>query len=340
MILHKAVFGSLLICCFLCSCGDAIYSDLEEKKIFNNPAGFPAIVFPEGNEYTKSRWKLGKRLFYDPTLSVNNTISCASCHKAENAFSDTIALSIGDGNLFGRGNASTLANIGYNPYFTRAGGVPTLEMQILVPIQEHDEFNTNILDIVEKLKQDPTYVLQAKKAYNRELDPFVITRAIANFERSFISGNSDYDKFHFQDNKKAMSESQQRGEFLFKSEKTSCTQCHSGFNFTSYTFENNGLYTNYKDTGRKRLTANEVDLARFKVPTLRNIQLTGPYMHDGSIKTLKEVINHYNSGGQVHKNKSAFIKPLALNEIEKADLEAFLNSLTDKKFVTNKIYKK
>lgn len=341
MSLYKAVSSStlLLICCFLYSCGDAIYSDFEEKKIFNNPAGFPAIVFPDGNEYTQSRWQLGKRLFYDTKLSVNNTISCASCHKAENAFSDTLPFSKGDGNLFGRGNAPTLANIGYNPYFTRAGGVPTLEMQILVPIQEHDEFNTNILDIVEKLKQDPSYVQQAQKAYKREFDPFVLTRAIANFERSFVSANSDYDKFHYQNKKKSMTVSQQRGEILFKSEKTNCTQCHSGFNFTNYAFENNGLYLNYKDTGRKRLTNIEDDLARFKVPTLRNIALTGPYMHDGSIKTLKEVINHYNSGGQIHKNKSPFIKPLGLNEIEKEDLEAFLKSLTDIKFVTNKIYK-
>lgn len=339
---RKSVFNILLIliCCFLNGCGDAIYSDLEEKKIFKNPSGFPSIVFPEGNEYSQSRWELGKRLFYDSILSVNNTISCSSCHKSENAFSDTVPFSKGDGNLFGRGNAPTLANIGYNPYFTRAGGVPTLEMQILVPIQEHDEFNTNILDIVEKLKQDSSYTKLARKAYKRELDPFVITRAIANFERSFISGNSDYDKFHFQNKKKLMSESQQRGEILFESERTSCTQCHSGFNFTNYAFENNGLYLNYKDIGRKRLTKNEFDLAKFKVPTLRNIELTGPYMHDGSIKTLADVINHYNSGGQIHKNKSSFIKPLGLNEIEKQDLEAFLKSLTDKKFVTNKIYKK
>ena len=336
-----AIFGllSLVYCCFF-SCSNISYLVFEENKLMEIPSGFPSIVFSEGNEYTKSRWKLGKRLFYDPILSLNNTISCSSCHKSENAFSDVIPLSLGDGNVFGRSNAPTLTNIGYNPYFTRAGGVPTLEMQILVPIQEHDEFNTNILDIVDKLRLDSTYTKQARIAYNRELDPYVITRAIANFERSLISGNSDYDKFHFQNKLNAMTKSQQRGELLFNSERTNCFQCHSGFNFTNYAFENNGLYTNYADPGRMKLTKEENDKAKFKVPTLRNIELSAPYMHDGSINTLAEIINHYNSGGQVHKSKNVFIKPLGLNELEKADLLAFLYSLTDKNFVNNKKFKK
>jgi cytochrome c peroxidase len=305
----------------------------QENNMIQIPEGFPSITFPQGNEFTLERWQLGKRLFYDPIMSVNNTISCASCHHAQNAFSDTVAFSIGDNNLAGRSNAPTLTNIAYNPYFTRAGGVPTLEMQILVPIQEHDEFNTNILDIVEKLKKDSSYTQASRQAYNREIDPFVITRAIANFERSLISGNANFDKNKF-------STSALNGKNLFMSNKTNCSQCHSGFNFSNYTFENNGLYINYADSGRMRLTQLETDRARFKVPTLRNIELTAPYMHDGSFKTLNEVVAHYNTGGQYHKNKSTFIKPLGLSQQEQNDIVAFLKTLTDYSFINNKNFQK
>ncbi len=324
---YSIVFILLNVTLFSCI-KDPVFES-QENSIMQIPEGFPSITFPQGNEFTIERWQLGKRLFYDPIMSVNNTISCASCHHAQNAFSDTLALSLGDNNIVGRSNAPTLTNIAYHPYFTRAGGVPTLEMQILVPIQEHDEFNTNILDIVEKLKKDSSYTQGSRIAYNREIDPFVITRAIANFERSLISGNSDFDKNKF-------SSSALNGKNLFMSNKTNCSQCHSGFNFTNYTFENNGLYTNYADSGRMRLTQLESDRARFKVPTLRNAQLTAPYMHDGSIKTLEEVVAHYNTGGKVHANKSTLIKPLGLTTQEQNDIVAFLKTLTDYIFINNK----
>jgi cytochrome c peroxidase len=318
----------MLIATFLSCTKDPAF-DSRENTIMQIPEGFPSITFPQGNEFTIERWQLGKRLFYDPVMSVNNTISCSSCHHAQNAFSDTVAFSVGDNNMAGKSNAPTLANIAYNPYFTRAGGVPTLEMHILVPIQEHDEFNTNILDIVEKLKKDSSYAEAARIAYNREIDPFVITRAIANFERSIISGNADYDRNKF-------SISALNGKKLFMSNKTNCSQCHNGFNFSNYTFENNGLYADYADSGRMRLTQLESDRARFKVPTLRNIELTAPYMHNGSIKTLNEVVAHYNTGGQLHKNKSTFIKPLGLSQQEQNDIVAFLKTLTDHSFINNK----
>jgi cytochrome c peroxidase len=304
------------------------------------PEGFPSIIFPEGNEYTPQRWALGKRLFYDAILSKQNTVSCASCHIAQNAFSDTIALSKGDNNVLGKSNAPTLTNIGYNPYYTRAGGVPTLEMQILVPIQEHDEFNTNILDIVERLKNIPSYVEQSIAAYGREPDAFVITRSIANFERSLISGNSTYDQFQFQGKVNALNAKEKKGKELFFSSKTNCSKCHSGFNFTNYGFENNGIPPNNWDSGRMRLTKNETDRDKFKVPTLRNIFLTAPYMHDGRFKTLEEVVDNYNNGGTPHKNKSIFIKPLGLSNNEQQELIAFLKALTDNTFINNQNFKK
>jgi cytochrome c peroxidase len=310
-----------------------------EQPIMQIPEGFPTMIFPEENEYNYQRWLLGKRLFYDPILSRQNTVSCASCHIAGNAFSDTLPMSKGDNNLLSSSNAPTLTNIGYNPYFTRAGGVPTLEMQILVPIQEHNEFNTNILAIVELLKKDSSYVHQAKIAYNREIDPFVITRSIANFERSLISGNSIYDQYTYQNKKAAMNESAKKGMALFFGDKTNCSKCHSGFNFSNYAFENNGLYTNYADSGRMRLTKDETDRARFKVPTLRNIEFTAPYMHDGSIQDLEGVVMHYNSGGVFHKNKSTLVKPLGLSSQEQKNLVDFLKSLTDYSFINNKNFR-
>lgn len=322
---------------FLISLGCQKENDRPETgpDIMQIPVGFPAMTFPEGNEYTPERWALGKQLFNDPILSRSNTISCASCHKPSLAFSDEVAFSIGEGDTPGRSNAPTLTNIGYHPYFTRAGGVPTLEMQVLVPVQEHDEFDFNIVEIAKRLKEIPTYVEAARAAYDREPDPFVITRALANFERSFISGNSKYDKFIYQENIHAINAAEKRGMNLFFGEKTNCSGCHNGFNFTSYAFENNGLYETYADSGRMRFTQDPNDRAKFKVPTLRNVGVTGPYMHDGSFTTLEDVVAHYNIGGTSHLSKSPLVAPLGLTEQEKDDLVAFLHVLTDTDFLFN-----
>jgi cytochrome c peroxidase len=302
------------------------------------PPGFPAMNFPPDNNFTPERWELGKQFFYDKQLSKNNTISCASCHKQEFAFSDNIALSLGDNNAVGSSNAPSLANIGYHPYYTRAGGIATLEMQILVPIQEHNEFNTNMLDVIDKLKQNNSYVQQSQQAYGRDLDAFVLTRAISTFERSLISGNSRYDQFLNNPKFSPLSSSELRGLQLFNSSKTNCSSCHSGFNFTNYSFENNGLYLNYADSGRMRLTGLPEDRARFKVPSLRNVAFTAPYMHDGSIATLEQVIEHYNSGGFPHVNKSNLVRPLHLSAREKSDLLNFLNALSDERFIRNNLF--
>lgn len=299
------------------------------------PVGFPEPIFPVGNELTAARFALGKRLFYSTAMSLDSTVSCASCHDPAHAFSDSVAFSPGSAGAPGKRNSPSLANVAYQPYFTREGGVPTLEMQVLVPIQEHNEFNFNIVLIAERLKKDSSFVRQCLETYGRQPDPFCITRAIACFERTLISGQSRYDEFFFSNNKNALSAAEKRGNDLFFSEKTNCSACHSGFNFTNYAFENNGLYENYPDAGRFRLTEDSTDLARFKVPTLRNVGLTAPYMHDGSISTLEAVVEHYNSGGKSHPHRSILVKPLGLSAGEKADLVAFLKSLTDETFVKN-----
>lgn len=331
----RYITGVLLLLVLFYSCSKTDTPIDTDKQLTTAPAGFPQIPFTDENPYTRAKWELGKKLFYERALSIDYSISCASCHKVANAFSDNVALSSGAGNAAGVRNSPTLANVAYHPYFTREGGVPTLEMQILVPIQEHNEFNNNIVDIAERLNDMPEYVAMSQNAFGRDPDPYVITRALGIFERTLVSGNSSYDRYMRGDSA-ALSEQAKRGMQLFFSKRTNCSSCHSGFNFTNYSFENNGLYEVYYDIGRKRFTGKEEDIARFKVPTLRNIAVTAPYMHDGSIRTLSDVVSHYNTGGAMHKNKSELVKPLGLSRKEQSDLVAFLQSLTDHQFITNK----
>ena len=304
------------------------------------PKGFPAVEFQEGNEFSMARWELGKKLFFVPVMSVDSSISCASCHLPELAFSDNQASSPGVENRPGVRNASPLFNVAYHPYFTREGGVPTLEFQILVPIQEHNEFDFNIVLLAERLAQDSNYVQMAAAAYEQVPNPFVITRSLAVFERSLLSGYSPYDQYANYDISGAMSKAAIRGMELFFSEQTNCSSCHGGFNFTNYAFENNGLYEEYPDEGRFRLTGEEADRSLFKTPSLRNVELTAPYMHDGSIASLKEVIDHYQTGGKNHPHRSELIQSLQLTDGEKADLLQFLQSLTDETFVNNPLFSK
>lgn len=322
------------------SCSDGINEPAHNvMTTINIPRGFPEIDFPEDNHFTKVRWELGKKLFYDTRLSADSTKSCASCHNPELAFADDKALSFGVKNREGTRNAPSLANAAYLPYFTREGGVPTLEMQVLVPIQEHNEFDFNIVDIASRLQPEDDYRRLSLKAYGRELDYYVITRAIANFERSLISGSSSYDKYSYKNDKSALTQEQQKGMELFFSDRTSCSSCHSGFNFTDNSFKNNGLYENYSDPGRNRLTNIDEDIALFKVPSLRNAVITAPYMHDGSISTLEEVVEHYNSGGKNHMHKSKLIRKLNLSAEERSYLVSFLESLTDYEFINNKSFR-
>jgi cytochrome c peroxidase len=333
--IYISFVSAILTACY----SNSFFLKSNSLKSIEIPKGFPEIEFPADNAFSIERWTLGKNLFYDKSLSLDSSISCGSCHKVELAFSDDVALSLGVKKMLGTQNAPTLSNVAYHPYYTRLGGVSTLEKQILVPIQEHNEFNFNIIEIAKRLKHNSKYQILSKKAYNKELDYYVITRALANFERSLISGNSKYDRYKNSNNNELLTESETRGMNLFFSDKTNCSKCHEGFNFTNYAFENNGLYEKYKDIGRKRLTEKDEDLEKFKVPTLRNIALTAPYMHDGSVKTLTEVVNHYNAGGKNNAHKNKLIKPLNLSDTEKNDLIKFLETLTDIEFTKNPKFK-
>lgn len=302
----------------------------------NVPKGFKPIKYPEGNEPTELRVLLGRHLFYDSRLSLDNTVNCGTCHVLSAAFTDGRKTSEGILKRIGKRNSPTLANVAWSPRFMMEGGVPTLEAQALAPLHDTLEMGGDMMVAVAKLNKDQELRRIAKAAYGRDsIDPFVVTRALAAFQRTFISADSPYDRY-IQGKKDEMTEQQVRGMELFNSTETMCFSCHSGDNFTDYAFYNIGLYKEYADDGRYRLTGEDRDVGRFKTPTLRNIELTAPYMHDGSIASLEEVITLYNEGGIRHRNKDARITPLHLTKEQEADLVAFMKALTDYNFVQNK----
>ncbi len=323
---------SFMILFFACTSDDEL-STAEKSIIPELPAHFPDVPFPEDNQFSIERWELGKVLFNSKFLSVDSTISCASCHKPALAFTDDKALSLGVEERIGTRNVSTLSNVAYHPYYTRDGGVPTLEMQALVPIQEHNEFDFNIVRIANRMKTDSALVAASFNCYDREPDAFVISRALATYQRSMISANSKYDQDL--EGKAKLSESEARGKALFMSERLACNNCHGGFDFSNYDITNNGLYLNYEDEGSFRVSKDSSDLATFKIPSLRNIEMTAPYMHDGSLPTLESVIEHYDNGINKHQNLDPKLQDFELTKEEKDDLVAFLKCLTDSEFLYN-----
>ncbi len=303
------------------------------------PPGFPAPVDPAENPTTLVKIELGKRLFYDPILSRDSTVSCNSCHKQELAFADNRPISPGVEGRLGLRNAPSLANVAYVSRFNKDGGVPKLDMQAGTPIEDEKEMDQLMRVAAERLNAIPSYQEAFQQAYGRPADAFTITRALAAFERTFISGHSRFDQFE-QGASNALNEAELRGRALFFSERTQCSSCHAGFNFTTDEFINNGLYLDYgNDRGRQRVTIQEEDEGKFRVPSLRNVGLTAPYMHDGSLPDLVAVLAHYQAGGQGHPLQDDRIQALDLSEEEISDLIAFLHTLTDEQFISNPVFR-
>lgn len=309
-----------------------ISANLKNDFKVNIPKGFPQLPIREDNPLTKEKVLYGKSLFFEKLLSRDSSLSCASCHKPEYAFTDGKVIAEGIKNRKAGRNTPTLTNIAYNNNFLRDGVNPSLEAQVIVPIHEKNEFDFQILLVAERLKKKDKYIRLSQQAFGEEPNPNNISKAIASFERTLISGNSRYDKFKFQYNISAMSNNEKKGMHLFFN-KLYCGDCHSGFNFSNGTIVNNGLYKEYLDKGRMRLTLSEKDNGCYKVPTLRNISLTNPYMHDGSLSTLEEVIDHYSNGGSGHVNQHSSIKPFQISREEKDYLISFLKCLTDSSFI-------
>lgn len=294
------------------------------------PKGFPYPNIPSDNQPTQNRIDLGKKIFFDPILSRDSTISCSSCHHTDKKFTDGLPFSLGIDSNHAARNSMTILNTAYQPSIFWDGGVPSLEQQVLAPIENPLEMDFDINKVVARLNNHPEYLKLFQKAYNLPPSVYTLTRAIACYERTLFTGKSRYDDYLYDNNTAALTPSEINGMNIFFGEKGECFHCHGEYNFTDYSFKNNGLYLFYADSGRARITALQSDVGKFKVPSLRNIELTGPYMHDGSIATLEGVIEHYNMGGEQHPNKSGLIQPLNLTTQEKQDLLNFLKSLTDK----------
>lgn len=315
--------GVLLVFPFLMQC-----SGTKERV-----AIFEDVVHPEDNPTSAAKIELGRKLFFDNRLSRDNTVSCATCHVPEFAFTDRKAVSVGVAGGLTQRNSPSILNAGYLETVMFDAHLPTLEQQVIVPIQEHVEMDMSMIDLLKRLQGIDEYVQAAKDIFDREFDAWVLTRAIAAFERSLISDNSNFDRYFYQQEKNAMSASAIRGWKLF-SEELYCTKCHPAPHFTTYKAEANGLYEDYgEDKGRFRIHHDTADIGKFKVPSLRNIELTYPYMHDGSFKELSEIIDHYAKGGENHFNKSEIIQPFQIDDQQKVDLINFLNSLTDTSYM-------
>ncbi len=309
---------------------DVWYSNLKLPKQFERP-----VYDFTRNPITESKILLGRVLFYDPILSNNNTISCASCHSQYNAFAHIDhALSHGIDDKIGKRNAPALMNLAWQKSFMWDGAINHLDMQSLAPISNKDEMGETISNVVSKLNKSIKYRSLFYKAYkDSSATGEKLLKSISQFMLTLISANSKYDSVA--NNQAKFTSQEQSGYSLFKNY---CASCHKEPLFTNSEFENNGLDidTLLNDSGRMKVTNNRADYLTFKVPTLRNVEFTYPYMHDGRMKNLSDVIKHYSSDLS-HKK---FLSPklnssIVLSSNQRVDLIAFLLTLTDKEFLFN-----
>jgi cytochrome c peroxidase len=363
----KLALAAILSCGVGLWTGAAHAADSDGRGYsWNLPKGFPQPHVPASNPMSAAKVELGRYLFYDSRLSANGKESCATCHKQELAFTDGLAVSVGTTGEKHSRSAMSLVNVAYSATLTWSNPrMKDLEDQALVPmfgthpvelgLQEGDGFLT-------PLRSDRKYQSLFQSAFPDEQERFTTanaTKAIACFERTIISGDSPWDHYHFERDDDAISASAKRGEILFFSQPLSCFRCHGGINFSGATvteahpsrepdFHNTGLYNvagalSYPapNLGIFEFTRDLADVGKFKAPTLRNIAVTGPYMHDGSAATLDDVLDHYASGGRTlrsgpyagvghdNPNKDHLIGGFTLSAEDRRDLIEFLKSLTD-----------
>jgi cytochrome c peroxidase len=333
---------------------------------WNLPKGFPKPYVPADNPMSAAKVELGRYLFYDTRMSVNGKSSCATCHKQELAFTDGRAVGLGATGESHSRSAMSLVNVAWSASLTWSHPeMRSLEKQALVPMFGDHPVELGLREgdgFLPVLRSDPKYRELFQRAFPDEADRFTIvnvTKAIAAFERSIVSARSPYDRYHYDRDDDAVSDSAKRGEIVFFSQHVSCFRCHGGFNFNDSTisernperqieFHNTGLYNvpgefSYPapNVGIYEFTKARADIGKFKAPTLRNIALTAPYMHDGSIPTLDGVLDHYAAGGRAiatgpnagnghdNPNKDPLIGGFPLSPQNRVDLIEFLKSLTD-----------
>lgn len=309
------------------------------RLYFEIPKGFPKPTYSfKNNPLSKEGFELGRKLFYDPILSKDNSISCSSCHLQQTGFTHVDHdLSHGIEGKIGTRNSLTLQNLAWSKTFMWDGGVNHLDVQALAPITSEVEMNETLENVVQKLNSSSIYQNLFEKAFGtKKISGQLTLKALAQFVVSLTTSNSKYDKVIRKEDK--FTEMEKKGYEIFK---RNCASCHKEPLFASESFENNGLPMDLdlQDIGRMKITQNPKDSLKFKVPTLRNIEFTFPYMHDGRFKTLNEVIKHYNSGINANINLAKQLqKPMNLTDNERTELIAFLKTLTDKEFLFNPKY--
>jgi cytochrome c peroxidase len=324
------------------------------------PGGLPAPIVPPDNPISEEKVQLGRRLFYDTRLSGNGTYSCATCHQQARAFTDGRAQALGSTGQSHPRSVLSLTNVAYNASYGWADKRRlTLEAQIEVPMYNEHPIELGLKDrdaeILTRFSSSDQDVARFGAAFPDDPEPVSmphIIKAIASFERTLLSGNSSLDRFLYKDDQSAISPAARRGLDLFFSSRLRCSQCHNSFNLSGpvtfqggphvpLMFHNNGLFT--ADLGLFEQTQDKNDLGKFRAPTLRNVAVTAPYMHDGSIPTLAEVVEHYAAGGRAgpfRPNATTYGAPrplegFSISPQEIDDLVAFLQSLTDEEFLTN-----
>jgi cytochrome c peroxidase len=296
-----------------------------------------AFSFNEPEEQAGTMSDLGKQLFSEKLLSKDSSISCASCHKPSFAFADTVSFSVG---IYGRlttRNTPSVLNMKNRPYYFWDGRANSLEEQALMPIENPNEMGLPIAEAIERLNQSPEYLFLFKKIANGAPNPKNLSAAFSAFEQTLETVDSKFDDWS--NNISKLSASEERGRKLFIGSKAKCFDCHFMEDFTDDGFKNIGLYNgkDLTDVGRYGITNVVADKGKFKTPGLRNVAVTGPYMHDGRFKTLEQVVSYYNTPFMFVDDPinidSALKKPLGLSPQEKKDIVAFLKTLTDREYV-------
>ena len=303
------------------------------------PLGLPPVPLPEDNPPTAQTIELGRRLFFSPLLSVDRSLSCSTCHNPTNGFADPSNVSTGIHGKKGTRNSPAVINAAYNKVQFWDGRAATLEEQVSGPMMNAIEMGHTLDGVERAVGRDPQLSKMFEKAFGPgPVTMEKITKAIAAYERTLVSGNSPFDRFLYGGDKTAMSESAQRGLEVFRNPaKGNCAVCHTiGAEyalFTDHAFHNLGVGLDQEgelaDEGRFAISGKDSDRGAFRTPSIRNVALTAPYMHDGSLKTLKEVVDFYVGGGSSNPHRDPEIKPLThLTKAERTDLVSFLESLT------------
>lgn len=342
-------FIVILLVAFSCREGDLV--DIEYNPtpyIVEGTEYLGPIPVPPENQLTHEGIKLGQHLFYDPILSADNSMSCASCHFPEKAFTDGNAVSVGIDGIAGTRSAMSLVNAAY---YTKGlfwdGRSENLEEQALIPVEDEIELHHNWGDVIEEFKEHPTYPQMFREAFGiedkEEIRKELAAKALAQFQRIIISGNSKFDRVN--NGIGAFNEEQFVGlETFFDVNPLipdgECGHCHNDPLFTTNQYFDNGIQdaktlTEYTDIGLASVTSRNLDYGKMRAPTLRNIELTAPYMHDGRFQTLEEVVEHYSKGGHATPNRDPLIFELGLSEEQKTGLVAFMKALTDTSYLEN-----